>query len=79
MLQWCIFHSLPGYGYCAEMMCTKYKYDENGEIDGSADMETTCASYEEGCPCNEEWEVSCESWGYKAEPPIDISPMCSMC
>ncbi|CAE7034080.1 unnamed protein product [Symbiodinium sp. CCMP2456] len=51
------------------MMCTKFKYDANGEIDWSAEMETTCASYEEGCPCNEEWEVSCESWGYKVCTP----------
>eukprot|EP00439_Symbiodinium_sp_Y106_P003634 s3280_g1.t1 len=63
------YNASGGYGYCAEMMCTKYKYDENGEIDWSADMETTCASYEEGCPCNEEWEVSCESWGYKVCTP----------
>ena len=26
----------------------------------------TCATYEEGCTCNEEWEVECDSYGYKA-------------
>jgi hypothetical protein len=25
----------------------------------------TCATYEKGCPCNEEWEIECESYGYK--------------
>ena len=25
----------------------------------------TCATYDEGCPCNEEWEVQCDSYGMK--------------
>ena len=31
-----------------------------------AQAEASCASWEEGCPCNEEWEVQCESYGMKA-------------
>ena len=56
--------SLPGY--CEEMSCYQFEYDDDGEVDWESDGKMTCATYEEGCPCNEEWEVSCESWGFKA-------------
>lgn len=35
--------------------------EPNWEVEGTA----SCASYEKGCPCNDQWQVQCESFGYK--------------
>lgn len=41
----------------------------------------TCATYDEGCPCNEEWEVQCDSYGMKegsvAALPVNWKNPCS--
>ena len=37
-----------------------------GSVNWTAPQIQFCANASTGCPCNEEWEVECESYGYKA-------------
>ena len=56
------------YPTCSEQYCYGTVYTEDGEMDLDATMmqvSFTCATYDEGCPCNEEWEVQCDSYGMK--------------
>jgi len=49
------------------MWCYDYVYTATGEVDWDKTNweEPTCATYEEGCPCNPDWEILCDSMGYK--------------
>ncbi|CAE7438439.1 unnamed protein product, partial [Symbiodinium natans] len=60
-----------GYGggnnvYCEEQYCYLNVY-ANGEIDWDAtySQSPTCKTFDEGCPCNSQYEVECDSFGYK--------------
>ena len=61
-----------GYGgswtSCEEMYCYGTAYLDNGEVDWDATYaaNVTCSTYDKGCPCNEKWELACESYGMKA-------------
>ncbi|CAJ1333146.1 unnamed protein product, partial [Effrenium voratum] len=60
-----------GYGgmwtYCEEMYCYGTEYLDNGEVDWDATYaaNVTCSTYDKGCPCNDKWELECESYGMK--------------
>ncbi|CAJ1413767.1 unnamed protein product, partial [Effrenium voratum] len=60
-----------GYGgswtSCEEMYCYGTAYLDNGEVDWDATYaaNVTCSTYDKGCPCNEKWELACESYGMK--------------
>ncbi|CAL1131612.1 unnamed protein product [Cladocopium goreaui] len=59
---------------CEEQWCYVTIYNETGGVDWNKTYENyergygygyTCATYEEGCTCDEEWEVECNSNGYQ--------------
>eukprot|EP00434_Breviolum_minutum_P034367 symbB.v1.2.030416.t1/scaffold3426.1/size60583/1 len=61
-------YGIGSYPTCSEQYCYGTVYTEDGEMDLDATMmqvSFTCATYDEGCPCNEEWEVQCDSYGMK--------------
>lgn len=62
--------------YCEEAWCQKTVYNSNGEVDWDATYkaEQYCATWTEGCKCIEEWEFSCESYGYKVCQPKSYGP-----
>ncbi|CAE7252254.1 unnamed protein product [Symbiodinium sp. CCMP2592] len=49
-----------------ELDCLDYAYNAAGEVDwGESLTSVTCAKAEDGCPCNEQWEIQCVDAGLK--------------